>query len=88
MSTFLKHRVTGVIFRYSPILAENPMCERVSEEEAFPEKFKNPKTIAKAKARGKPVDVSTDEAVIAAATQGEAAGQAAVNADASKGLPA
>lgn len=29
----------GFVFEWNPILAENPLCREVSEEEAFPEKF-------------------------------------------------
>lgn len=87
MSGYLKHVVNGTIYHSCPILAANKMCVPVTEEEAFPERFKNAKTIAKVKARGKPVDVSTPDKDIDAATNGAGAAQVALGADASRGLP-
>ena len=36
---WLKNTVDGEIYGWNPILAENPRCKEVTEEEAFPEKF-------------------------------------------------
>jgi len=42
MTRWLKNRSNGVIYEWDPILANNPKCEEVSEEIAFPEKFLTP----------------------------------------------
>lgn len=39
MTRWLRNRSNGVIYEWDPILANNPKCEEVSEEVAFPEKF-------------------------------------------------
>jgi len=39
MARFLRNKKDGFIYDWNPILAENPLCEEVTEEEAFPEKF-------------------------------------------------
>ena len=39
MARYLRNKKDGFIYDWNPILAENPMCEEVTEEEAFPEKF-------------------------------------------------
>jgi hypothetical protein len=36
---FLRNRRDGTIYHWNEILAENILCEEVTEEEAFPEKF-------------------------------------------------
>jgi hypothetical protein len=36
---WIRSRVNGMVFPYNEVLAENPVCEVISEEEAFPEKF-------------------------------------------------
>tara|TARA_A100001388_G_C28676095_1_gene454035 strand:- start:536 stop:781 length:246 start_codon:yes stop_codon:yes gene_type:complete len=36
---WLKNMEDGEIYGWHPILAENPKCVEVTEEEAFPEKF-------------------------------------------------
>ena len=39
MARYLRNIKDGFIYDWNPILAENPMCEEISEQEAFPEKF-------------------------------------------------
>ena len=56
MVRYLKNIKDGFIYEWSPILAENPLCEEVTEEEAFPERF-IPKA---AKGRKAKVDLSTE----------------------------
>ena len=57
MARFLRNKRDGFIYDWNPILAENPMCEEVTEEEAFPEKFV-PK---KQKGRKSGLALETDE---------------------------
>lgn len=54
---FLRHREDGTIYSWNPILANNPKCEEVSEEVAFPEKHV-PKHVKKPR-RKKQVDLET-----------------------------
>jgi hypothetical protein len=39
MARYLKSRKDGWIFEWDPILANNPVCYEVTEEEAYPERF-------------------------------------------------
>lgn len=39
MARYLRNVKDGFIYDWNPILAENPMCEEVTEEQAFPENF-------------------------------------------------
>ena len=80
MARYLRNKKDGFIYDWNPILAENVMCEEVTEEEAFPEKF-IPK---KQKGRKSDLDLITPEEAIPEAppvTNEE------VNAEASRGLP-
>lgn len=36
---YLRNRNDGTIYEWDPILDKNPLCEPVTEEEAFPERF-------------------------------------------------
>jgi hypothetical protein len=36
---YLRNKNDGFIYEWNEILADNPLCEEVSEQEAFPEKF-------------------------------------------------
>jgi len=36
---YLRNKNDGTIYGWNEILAENPLCEEVTEKEAFPEKF-------------------------------------------------
>ena len=39
MARFLRNKKDGFIYDWNPILAENPLCEEVTEEQAYPERF-------------------------------------------------
>lgn len=64
MPRYLRHRLDGWIYEWDAILAANPICEEVSEEEAYPERFVKPEVVEKAK-RGRKrkgtLDLSTDD---------------------------
>jgi hypothetical protein len=36
---YLRNRNDGFIYDWHPILAANPLCEEVTEEQAYPERF-------------------------------------------------
>ena len=56
MTRYLRNTRDGFIYDWNPILAENALCEEVTEEEAFPENF-----IPKAqKGRKSKIDLSTE----------------------------
>ena len=66
MTRYLRNKVDGFIYGWNPILAANPKCEEVTEEEAFPEKFVKPEQVEKVKKtraqrKTKPLDLSTDD---------------------------
>lgn len=42
MTKYLRNKRDGYIYEWNDILADNPLCEEVSEEEAFPERFTPP----------------------------------------------
>ena len=57
MTRYLRNKRDGFIYDWNPILAENAICEEVTEEEAFPENF-----IPKAqKGRKSKIDLSTED---------------------------
>lgn len=77
MARYLRNKKDGFIYDWNPILAENPLCEEVTEEEAFPEKF-----IPKAqKGRKSKLTLDTDEIPEEPAVVNEE-----LNIEASKGL--
>lgn len=57
MPKYLRNTRDGFIYEWDPILAENPLCEEVSEEQAFPERFE-PKA---AKGRKAKVNLTTED---------------------------
>lgn len=61
---FLRNKVDGFIYRWHPVLAANPKCEEVTEEQAFPEKFLPKRAVKrvqeKAAARGG-LDLTTED---------------------------
>jgi hypothetical protein len=76
MSRYLRNKVDGTIYGWDEYLANNPKCEEVSEEEAFPERFMTEEVVEriqkkttkkkakkkKAKAKAKPgLDFSTKD---------------------------
>jgi hypothetical protein len=77
MARFLKNTKDGFIYDWNPILAENPICVEVTEEEAYPERFV-PKT---QKGRKTALKLETEEVPEAPAVVNEE-----LNAEASKGL--
>ena len=54
---YLRHKEDGFIYDWNPILAENPLCEEVTEEEAYPENFM-PKTL---RGRKPKVNLTTED---------------------------
>ncbi|MEI2419102.1 hypothetical protein V6O07_02425, partial [Arthrospira platensis SPKY2] len=36
---YLRNKKDGFIYPWHPTLAKNPLCEEVTEEQAFPERF-------------------------------------------------
>jgi len=85
MTRYLRNKKDGFIYEWHPILAANPLCEEVTEMQAYPERFIPPAVMevaSQAKRRGrKPLDVSTDEVDDVAPTPPELA------ADAARGWP-
>ena len=67
MSTmYLRNKKDGFIYGWNEILAKNPLCEPVTEEEAFPERFVKPEQVEKVKRtrtrrKTKALDLSTDD---------------------------
>lgn len=53
---YLRNKADGWIFDWNEILAENPKCEEVTEEEAYPERFLKPEMAKKIK---NPIDLTT-----------------------------
>mgnify|MGYP003648843466 FL=1 len=53
---YLRHKIDGTIYEWNQILADNPKCEEVTEQQAYPEKF-----VPEAR-KGQPprVDISVD----------------------------
>jgi hypothetical protein len=86
---YLRNKVDGFIYGWNPILAKNPKCEEVTEEEAFPERFVKPEQVEKvkktrAKTKTKALDLSTDADDI---DEEPAYTSPELEADASRGLP-
>lgn len=80
MARYLRNTKDGFIYDWNPILAENSLCEEVTEEEAFPEKF-IPK---KQRGRKSDLDLATPEEAI---PEPPPVTNEEVNAEASRGLP-
>ena len=80
MARYLRSKNDGFIYDWNPILAENPLCEEVTEEEAFPEKF-IPK---KQRGRKSDLDLTTPDEQI---PEPPPVTNEEVNLEASKGLP-
>jgi hypothetical protein len=57
---YLRNKKDGFIYEWHPVLASNPLCEEVSEEEAYPERFATP-AVEKAKRRSKKLSLETDD---------------------------
>lgn len=54
---YIRIKSDGYIYSYHPTLAKNPLCEVVSEEIAYPERFMPPKA-AKRKSK---LDLKTED---------------------------
>lgn len=74
---YLRNRRDGTIYEWDEILASNVLCEEVTEEEAFPEKF----VPAAQKTRKSKLKLDTEE------VPETPVGNEDVNNEASKGLP-
>jgi hypothetical protein len=75
---YLRHRRDGTIYEWDEILAGNPLCEEVTEQEAFPEQFIPPAQ----KTRKTKMKLDTEDVPEAPAVVNED-----LNLEASKGLP-
>ena len=78
---YLRNKKDGFIYEWHPILAKNPLCEEVSEQEAYPERFVTP-VVEKAKRRMRKIDLTTDDI-----PEEPAYSSPELSADASRGLP-
>ena len=63
---YLRNKVDGFIYGWNPILAKNPKCEEVTEEQAFPERFVKPEQVEKVKKtraarKTEGLDLTTDD---------------------------
>jgi ATP sulfurylase len=61
---YLRNKRDGFIYEWHEILAANPLCEEVTEEQAFPERFMKPEVVeevrkARIKRKGA-LDMSTE----------------------------
>lgn len=71
---------SGTIYEWNEILAENPACVEITEEEAFPEKFIPKKQ--KGRKSGLTLETPAEEIPTEPVYQNEE-----LNAEASRGLP-
>ncbi|MGA0847474.1 MAG: hypothetical protein ACO3PY_02545 [Pontimonas sp.] len=63
---YLRNKKDGFIYGWNEILAQNPLCEPVTEEEAYPERFIKPEQVEKvkktrARRKTKALDLSTED---------------------------
>ena len=75
---FLRHRINGRVYPYMATLAENADMEPISEEQAYPERFK-PKRAAKRKPK---LNLDTENI-----PEAPVEGSDELSAEASKGTP-
>ena len=78
---YLRNKKDGTIYEWHPVLAANALCEEVTEQEAFPERFKTA-AVAKANKRAKKIDLATDDV-----PEEPELLRPELSADASRGLP-
>jgi hypothetical protein len=78
---YLRNRNDGFIYDWHPILAANPLCEEVTEEEAYPERF-----VSEAK-RGRPRKVAALDLSTADIPESPPSTPPELAADASRRLP-
>lgn len=83
---FLRNVADGTIYDWNPILAANPKCVEVTEEEAYPERFLKKEMVVKAKRTQrrtkKKLDLTTDDLFDLPTSVAPE-----IEADASRGLP-
>ena len=80
MARYLRNKQDGFIYDYTPLLAENPLVEEVTEEEAFPENFIPKKQTGRK--TGLKLETPEEEIPVEPPVENHE-----LNADASKGLP-
>lgn len=71
MTRWLRNRANGVVYEWDPILANNPKCEEVSEEIAFPEKFLTPAIATRAAQFSEELPSADEIAEVVAALEAE-----------------
>lgn len=84
---YLRNKKDGFIYGWNEILAKNPLCEPVTEEEAYPERFVKPEQVEKvkktrARRKTKALDLSTEDT-----QEGPKRVAPEIEADASRDLP-
>lgn len=79
---YLRNKDDGTIYEWHRILAQNPKCVEVSEEEAFPERF----VPAKQRGRKSKLKLDTEAEVIDEADKKVTQAGEALGKDASTGL--
>jgi hypothetical protein len=57
---YLRNKNDGFIYEWHPVLAKNELCEEITEEEAFPERFMTA-AVEKAKKRAKKIELVADD---------------------------
>jgi hypothetical protein len=57
---YLRNKNDGFIYEWHPVLAKNALCEEVTEEEAYPERFVT-SAVARARKRSQPIKLETDD---------------------------
>lgn len=86
MNMYLRNKKDGFIYEWNEVLAKNPLCEPVTEEEAFPERFLDQKQVKRVQKKQKEtkvtLDLSTDDIPEEPAYTSDE-----INADASRNLP-
>lgn len=78
---YLRNKNDGFIYEWHEVLAKNPLCEEVTEEEAFPERFATA-AVEKARRRTKKIQLQTDDI-----PQPPVYSSPELSADASRDLP-
>lgn len=78
---YLRNKKDGTIYEWHPVLAANALCEEVTEQEAFPERFKTA-AVTKANKRTKKIELVTDDI-----PEEPEYTSPELSADASRGLP-
>lgn len=63
---YLRNKRDGFIYHWHPILAKNPLCEEITEQEAFPERFINQEVVEKSvtrrrKRKAKALSLATED---------------------------